>query len=151
MWRGRELRAQLPNEAAIARLVGAPLLEQSDESAVPRARYMTLETRAPLGDSTDVSLPHLPPTNPAPPGYAAINASHTTPGDMIRTTCSWKVEQATITLRIGSPMQTPRRQKAIMARTGGRALPGKMGRRLADNLVRLPQLADLPLPAMPHG
>ncbi|MFO1046860.1 MAG: IS256 family transposase [Geminicoccaceae bacterium] len=48
-----------PNEAAITRLVGALLLEQSDEWAVQRARYMTLETMAPLGDSTEVSLPVL--------------------------------------------------------------------------------------------
>jgi putative transposase len=48
-----------PNEAAITRLVGALLLEQSDEWAVQRARYMTLETMAPLGDSANVSLPVL--------------------------------------------------------------------------------------------
>ena len=48
-----------PNEAAITRLVGALLLEQSDEWAVQRTRYMTLETIAPLGDSATVSLPVL--------------------------------------------------------------------------------------------
>ena len=48
-----------PNENAITRLVGALLLEQSDEWAVQRARYMTLETMAPLGDNSDVSLPVL--------------------------------------------------------------------------------------------
>ena len=48
-----------PNEAAITRLVGALLLEQSDEWAVQRARYMTLETIAPLGESAAVSLPVL--------------------------------------------------------------------------------------------
>ena len=48
-----------PNEAAITRLVGALLLEQSDEWAVQRARYMTLETMTPLSDSTEVSLPVL--------------------------------------------------------------------------------------------
>jgi putative transposase len=48
-----------PNEAAITRLAGALLLEQSDEWAVQPARYMTLETIAPLGDSTEVSLPSL--------------------------------------------------------------------------------------------
>jgi transposase-like protein len=48
-----------PNEAAINRLVGAILLEQSDEWAVQRARYMTLETIAPMADDPDVSLPML--------------------------------------------------------------------------------------------
>ena len=37
-----------PNEAAITRLVGAILLEQNDEWAVQRARYMTLETHRPI-------------------------------------------------------------------------------------------------------
>jgi transposase-like protein len=39
-----------PNDEAIVRLVGALLLEQNDEWAVQRARYMTLETIAPLSD-----------------------------------------------------------------------------------------------------
>jgi putative transposase len=38
----------VPNEDAIVRLIGAILLEQSDEWIVQRARYMTLETIAPL-------------------------------------------------------------------------------------------------------
>jgi hypothetical protein len=46
-----------PNEAAITRLVGAILLEQNDEWAVQRARYMTLETIAPLSDDPIVKLP----------------------------------------------------------------------------------------------
>ena len=45
-----------PNEDAITRLVGAILLEQNDEWAVQRARYMTLETIAPLSDNSIVSL-----------------------------------------------------------------------------------------------
>ena len=48
-----------PNEAAITRLVGAILHEQNDEWTVQRARYMTLETIAPLGESAAVSLPDL--------------------------------------------------------------------------------------------
>ena len=48
-----------PNEAAITRLVGAILLEQNDEWAVQRARYMTLETIAPLSENAAVSLPDL--------------------------------------------------------------------------------------------
>jgi putative transposase len=46
-----------PNEAAITRLVGAILLEQNDEWAVQRARYMTLETIAPLSEDPLVALP----------------------------------------------------------------------------------------------
>jgi putative transposase len=46
-----------PNEAAIVRLVGAILLEQNDEWAVQRARYMTLETIAPMSDDPIVNLP----------------------------------------------------------------------------------------------
>ena len=48
-----------PNEAAITRLVGALLLEQNDEWAVQRCRYMTLETMAPMSDDPIVSLPTL--------------------------------------------------------------------------------------------
>ena len=46
-----------PNEAAIRRLVGAILLEQNDEWAVQRARYLTLETMAPMSDDLLVTLP----------------------------------------------------------------------------------------------
>jgi transposase-like protein len=45
------------NEAAITRHVGALLLEQSDEWATQRSRYMTLETIGALSDTTLVSLP----------------------------------------------------------------------------------------------
>jgi transposase-like protein len=48
-----------PNEAAIVRLVGAILLEQNDEWAVQRARYMTLETITTLSDDPAVSLPAI--------------------------------------------------------------------------------------------
>jgi len=46
-----------PSETAITRLVGAILLEQNDEWAVQRARYMTLETIAPLSEDPIVKLP----------------------------------------------------------------------------------------------
>jgi putative transposase len=48
-----------PSGDAIIRLVGALLLEQNDEGAQPRARYMTLETIAPLSDDPAVSLPAI--------------------------------------------------------------------------------------------
>jgi len=55
--RRTEVVGIFPNEASIVRLVGAILLEQNDEWAVQRARYMTLETIAPLGDDPTVILP----------------------------------------------------------------------------------------------
>jgi transposase-like protein len=45
-----------PNEAAVIRLVGAIPLEQSDEWATQRARYMTLETISAVSDTPHVSL-----------------------------------------------------------------------------------------------
>ncbi|WP_460452604.1 IS256 family transposase [Alsobacter sp. SYSU BS001988] len=55
--RRTEVVGIFPNEASIVRLVGAILLEQNDEWAVQRARYMTLATIAPLGDDPTVILP----------------------------------------------------------------------------------------------
>ena len=46
-----------PNDGAIVRLVGALLLEQNDEWAVQRSRYMTLETIATMSDDPLISLP----------------------------------------------------------------------------------------------
>ena len=57
--RRTEVVGIFPNEDAIVRLVGAILLEQNDEWAVQRARYMTLETIAPLSDDPAVSLPAI--------------------------------------------------------------------------------------------
>jgi putative transposase len=55
--RRTEVVGIFPNDKAIVRLVGALLLEQNDEWAVQRARYMTLETIAPMGDDPVISLP----------------------------------------------------------------------------------------------
>ena len=57
--RRSEVVGIFPSEGAVVRLIGALLLEQNDEWAVQRARYMTLETIAPLGDDPLVSLPSL--------------------------------------------------------------------------------------------
>ena len=45
------------NEAAITRLGGAILLEQNDEWAVQRTRYITLESISPVSDDPLVGLP----------------------------------------------------------------------------------------------
>ena len=57
--RRSEVVGIFPNEAAVTRLIGALLLEQNDEWAVQRARYMTLETIAPMTDGHIVSMPAL--------------------------------------------------------------------------------------------
>ncbi len=46
-----------PNEASIRRLVRAILMEQTEEWAVQRGRYMTLETLTPVCDDVTVSPP----------------------------------------------------------------------------------------------
>ena len=48
-----------PNDEAIFRLVGSILLEQNDEWAVQRGRYMTLETIAGICDDLAIGLPAM--------------------------------------------------------------------------------------------
>jgi len=57
--RRTEVVGIFPNEAAIVRLVGAILLEQNDEWAVQRSRYLSLESVASIGDTSAVSLPMM--------------------------------------------------------------------------------------------
>ena len=46
-----------PNDKAIVRIVADLLIEQSDEWGFQRARYMTLETIAPMGNDPVIRLP----------------------------------------------------------------------------------------------
>jgi putative transposase len=55
--RRTEVVGIFPNDEAVKRLVGAILLEQNDEWAIQRSRFMTLESLAVLSDDPIVKLP----------------------------------------------------------------------------------------------
>ena len=57
--RRTEVVGIFPHDKAVIRLIGAILLEQNDEWAGQRARYMTLETMAALSDNLFVKLPAI--------------------------------------------------------------------------------------------
>ena len=61
-----------PNEHAITRLIGAILVEQNDEWAVQRARYMTLEAITQTSDNVSIKLPAVAArtSRPYPPDAA---------------------------------------------------------------------------------
>ena len=61
-----------PNEGAITRLIGAILVEQNDEWAVQRARYMTLESITQTSDNVSIKLPAVAAraSRPYPPDAA---------------------------------------------------------------------------------
>ena len=77
-----------PNEAAVTRLIGALLLEQNDEWAVQRARYMSLETIAPFGDTAAPGSLTRQPT--LPKNAAPTPRSGTRPGTRVLARGGWR-------------------------------------------------------------
>lgn len=64
--RRTELVSIFPNDDTIVRPVGALLFEQNNEWAVQRARYVTLETIAPMGEDAIINFPPRYPDQAGP-------------------------------------------------------------------------------------
>lgn len=94
-----------PNDDAIVRLVGALLLEQNDELAVLRARYMTLESVGQLSDDQPASRGAL--ISPGKPEARRPSSSATAR----RGTPSWLPAPAT-SLRSCRPKSPERMQRS---------------------------------------
>ena len=70
-----------PNDAAVVRLIGAILLEQSDEWATQRSRYMTLETISAVSDTPRQPAAAALTRGPARQGAALLHHDGTRPAD----------------------------------------------------------------------
>lgn len=78
-------RAEVAGPRAISRIDGVRALEQNDDWTVQRARYMTLETIAVMGEDAVISLPAVAScsSRPTPSITVTISARYTTPRDRI--------------------------------------------------------------------
>ena len=137
--RRSEVVGIFPNEAAITRLIGALLLEQNDEWAAQRARYMGLETIAPSAmmspsachpwqpdraanpaqeqRSYTTARDTIPSETPAPGGnlnqvLTKPAAAHVAPRAADPQPAMYAVEKPTVVLRRPRPAATMRRQQA---------------------------------------
>jgi hypothetical protein len=113
---GARWSASSPNEDAIVRLIGAILLEQNDEWAIRRARYMTLETIAPLSDDPAIRLPgNRQLTRPAGERGVSPPAQGHDHGDMYGYSLWCLFCRSPQSLQIGRPPVTVQEQRIFSA------------------------------------